>query len=158
MSQDLNNVTTNASMNESNPDVINSSSTILTDAQSMNVTSNVVTSTYNILTHDTDSVFFISEPSITFPNQLPRKRAKSFSYESVGTHQNIPPLHGEIKNAPCPYTDVTLALTSVDLHTLNDNQLESINDNRLNEDPLKVNTDINETTSADRSGVTKFNL
>ena len=93
MSQDLNNVTTTASMNESTPDVINSS-TILTDAQSINITSNVVASTYTTRTHDTDSVFDISEPSINSYNQLSRKHAKSFSYERVGTHQNIPALHG----------------------------------------------------------------
>ena len=114
MSQDLYNVTYNASTKESNPDVIKSNS-MLMDGASIDVTSNVVTSTQTTIIRDTDSVFDRSEPSITFFNKIPRKRAKSLSYEIIGTRQKIPPLHCESKNASCLYIEVTHASTSVDI-------------------------------------------
>ena len=105
MSQVSNGVTSNASMNESNPDVTQSST--FTEAPLIDLASNVVTCTQNPTIHDTNSVFDITEPSINRVNQMPRKRAKSLSYESDGSHRKIPPLHGESKNAPCLYTEVT---------------------------------------------------
>ena len=105
-----------------------------------------VTSTQNPIIHDTDSVFDRTEPSINFFNQIPREHAKSLSYESVGTHKEIPPLHGESKNATCLSTEVNREMTSVDIRALNDNY--------SNEITSEANRDIDEiavATIPDRS-------
>ena len=57
---------------------------------------------------------------------MPRKRAKSLSNESVGTHQVISPLHSKSKNEPCLSNEVTRDTDSIDICVLNDNYLNEI--------------------------------